>query len=200
VSRKLLKEPQPQLTEFEKVIVDLFKREISVCMLIDGRRGSGKTDIALLIAETLNKFNVISEVSSNIRIYKSHFPINHITNLDDLKLWCESSRAKKLFILDEAGKSLRRRTPMSKLNIKLLDNLQILRKYKLSLIMIAPHERFIDTATLGSDILDARITKISRKVALYVDAYQTTPIEFWDVPRTSIKFDTWDIPNSKTET
>jgi len=193
VSRKLLKEPQPQLTEFEKVIVDLFKREISVCMLIDGRRGSGKTDIALLIAETLNKFNVISEVSSNIRIYKSHFPINHITNLDDLKLWCESSRAKKLFILDEAGKSLRRRTPMSKLNIKLLDNLQILRKYKLSLIMIAPHERFIDTATLGSDILDARITKISRKVALYVDAYQTTPIEFWDVPRTSIKFDTWDI-------
>jgi len=84
---------------------------------------------------------------------------------------------------------------MSSLNIKLLDDLQILRKYKLSLILIAPHEKYIDNATLGSDVLDARIIKNpwNPKIALYVDYFRSTPIEFYDVPRTSVKFDTWDV-------
>ena len=149
----------------------------------------------MLIAEILNKFKIVSNFAGNIKVYSSPFNFQRITNLDDLRFWCENTKGRKLFILDEAGKSLRRRTPMSSLNIKLLDQLQILRKFKLSLILIAPHEKYLDSATLGSDVLDARITKndLNPKVALYVDTFHNIPIEFYDIPRTSIKFDTWDI-------
>jgi hypothetical protein len=83
---------------------------------------------------------VISEFATSIRVYESPFHIEYITNLD-LEAQCRSILAKKLFILNEAGKSLRRRTFMSSLNVKLIDNLQILRKYKLSLILITLPEK-----------------------------------------------------------
>lgn len=177
-------------------IVKLFTRGTSVCIIILGRRETGKTDFSLLIAETLNKYGVMSHCASNIKIYESHFPIKHITNLQDLEYWSANNQGKKLFVFDETGKSLRRRTPMAKLNISLIDKLQILRKYKLNLILIAPDEKYVDSAGLGSDVLDAIIVKPqfkNPKVALWHDTLEQN--EFWltGIPRTSIKFDTWDI-------
>jgi len=170
--------------------------------MILGRRDTGKTDFSLLIMETLQKFNVISCSATNIKIYESPFSIEHITNLEDLEFWCRNNTGRKLFILDEAGKSLRRRTPMSGLNIKLLDNLQILRKYKLSLIMIAPHEKYVDSATLGSDVLDAIILKPyfkNRKIALYQNVLENEETWITEIPPTQLKFNTWDVaPFKKT--
>jgi len=198
----LLKEPQiEQPNEFEKAVLDLFKR-LSVCMMILGRRDTGKTDISFLIMETLAKFGVINNFATNVKIYASPFPIDHITNLEDLRFWCENKRGRKLFILDEAGKSLRRRTPMSRLNINLLDQLQILRKYKLSMILIVPHTKYIDSATLGSDVLDAEIIKPNfknRKLALWLDIMENTKITFTGLPATSVDFDTWDVAPFKKE-
>lgn len=164
--------------------------------MIFGRRGSGKTDFALLVAEILHKYGVIKEVATNIKIYTSSFIIERIDNLEDLEEWASSTTGRKLFILDEAGKTLRRRTPMSKVNVQWLDDLQILRKYRLSLIMVVPAEKYIDSATLGSDVLDAVVVKPNfknPKIALYEDKLEETSARLWDVPRTSIKFDTWDI-------
>jgi hypothetical protein len=195
VTQELSCEQQIQPNKFEKVILDLFER-LSVCIIILGRRGSGKTDMSLLIAEVLNKFGIINVFATNIKIYESPFEIQHITNLQDLELWAKNTQGKKLFILDEAGKSLRRRTPMSGLNIQLIDNLQILRKFKLSLIIIAPHEKYVDSATLGSDILDAIIVKTkfkNPKIALYRDAMEENEIWFNNIPPTQLKFNTWDI-------
>lgn len=135
-------------------------------------------------------------MASNIRIYKTPFPIEYIDNLQDLTAWCQAGPERKLFILDEAGKSLRRRTPMSKLNIELLDKLQILRKYKLSIIMIAPDEKYMDSASLGSDVLDAIIVKPefnNPKVGLYHDIMLNRAKAFNGIPKTSIEYDTWDI-------
>jgi len=202
----LLKEqPRQQqeqiLTEFEKEILRLFRR-LSVCILMLGRRDCGKTDASFLIAEILARHNIVKHFATNVRVYESDFPVDRITNLDDLRFWCKNRAGRKLFILDEAGKSLRRRTPMSSLNIKLLDELQILRKYQLSLILIAPHEKYIDTAALGTDVLDAVIIKNpyglenvikGRKIALYEDLFGERVIEFHDFPPTNVKFDTWDI-------
>jgi len=202
----LLKEqPRQQqeqiLTEFEKEILRLFRR-LSVCILIMGRRDSGKTDTSFLIAEILAKHNRVKYFATNVKVTESPFQIDHITNLEDLRFWCKNLPGRKLFIFDEAGKSLRRRTPMSSLNIKLLDQLQILRKFKLSLILIAPDPKYIDTAALGSDILDAIIIKnpyqledieAGRKVALYEDLFGERVIEFHDFPPTNVRFDTWDV-------
>jgi len=200
------------VNNLEKEILALFKA-LSVCIMVMGRRGSGKTDMALLIMETLEKFGVMTTFATNIKIHNSTFHIEHITNLEDLRFWCQDNKGRKLFIFDEAGKSIRRRTPMSKLNVEMLDQLQILRKYKLSLILIAPRDTYIDSATLGTDVLDAIIIKAdfkNPKVALYQNIFEDLEVWFTDIPATQIDFDTWDIapfkkdsptrkPNFKTE-
>lgn len=191
----MLKEPQIQKNKLESRILHLFK-QLSVCVMMLGRRGSGKTDMALLIMETLNKFGVMAVFATNIKIHSSTFHIEHITNLEDLRFWCKDNRGRKLFIFDEAGKSIRRRTPMSKLNVEMLDQLQILRKYKLSLILIAPHDKYVDNAALGSDVLDAIIVKHNfknPKVALYRNLFEDFEVWFTDIPRTLVDFDTWDV-------
>lgn len=187
---------QQKPNHFEEIIIKLFKRTTSVCIMILGRRETGKTDLSLLIMQIIAKFDIMANFSTNIKIYESPFHVEHITNLEDLEFWCKNTHGKKLFILDEAGKSLRRRTPMSGLNIQLLDNLQILRKYKLSIIMIAPHQKYVDSATLGSDVLDAMIIKPNYrnpKIALYVDIMEDNEIRLIDLPPTQLKFDTWDV-------
>lgn len=85
---------------------------------------------------------------------------------------------------------------MSKLNIDFLDKFQILRKYKLSLILIAPNEKYVDSAGLGSDVLDCVIIKPdfkNPKIALYEDVLELNSSRFNNIPATQIKFDTWDI-------
>ena len=181
--------------DFVNFITYLFSRRTSAFYIIRGRRESGKTDFALLISEVVYYSGVIRNIATNIRIYEAPFTIEYITNLMDLEHWCSTLKGKKLYILDEAGKSFRRRTPLSKLNIRLLDKIQILRKYKLSLIFITPHEAFIDSAIWGTDVLDGVFTKSDEnpKIALYDDYLESFTKNLYDIPPTTIKFDTWDI-------
>ena len=195
-----LRQKETKIT-FEDVILKLFNR-LSVCIVIFGRRGSGKTDLSLLIMEILEREKQIVNFATNIKVSDSPFPIDYITNLQDLEFWCQNRRGKKLFILDEAGKTLRRRTPMSGLNIEFLDNLQILRKYQLSMILVTPHEKYLDSASLGSDILDAVIVKPNfknPKIALYDDLLEDEQFTVKDLPPTSLHFNTWDVAPFKKE-
>lgn len=187
---------QKKPTTFEQLFIEVFQRTTSSCLAILGRRQTGKTDLSLRIAEVLSKYDVILHFCSNIKIYKSSFTIENVTNLEDLESWCKNRAGKKLFIFDEAGKSLRRRTPMSRLNIRLLDNLQILRKYKLNIIIIAPDSKYLDRSVLGSDVLDAVILKrnfSNPKRALFQDLQRDNQVSLSNIQRTSISFDTWDI-------
>lgn len=199
--RKLTQQALWPITALDKLILDLFKRP-SVIIFIRGRRGSGKTDISLLIAETLYKHKVISEIATNIKILESPFTINHISSLDDLEAWLKSSRSRKLYILDEAGKAIRRRAPMSSLNIHILDNIQVIRHYRASLIIIAPSDEFVDRAALGEDILDVVITKPSfknPKVALWADLIDMQQFTLKNIPATSVRYDSYDVaPFTKT--
>ena len=191
MNQKLKLKPTKQLQKF---IIYLFTRRTSAFIIIKGRRGSGKTDFALLIAEVLHKNGVIKNIGTNIKIYESPFPIEYITNLEDLEHWAITVRGRKLFIFDEAGKTLRRRTPLSKINIEILDKIQIMRKYQLSLIFITPHEGYIDSAIFGTDVLDGVFTKTDKNVsiAIYEDRLYGFHRDLFHIPPTSIKFDTWD--------
>ena len=182
--------------EFTDIITHLFTRGTSAFIIIFGRRETGKTDFGLLIAEILHGKGVIENFATNIKIYDAPFPFRHITNLDDLRLWCREVPGRKLFIFDEFGKAFRRRTPMSSLNVKLIDELQILRKYKLSTIAITVDEKYIDQTALGSDVLDGVFMKTdykNPKVALYLDNLENFRKRITDIPRTSVNFDTWDV-------
>lgn len=181
--------------EFTGLIRYIFRRQVSAFIIIFGRRGSGKTDLSLLIMEILYFFNEVKHFASNIKIFDAPFEIKHVANLTDLRQWCQETKGKKIFILDEAGRAFKRRTPMAKINVEIIDQLQILRKYKLSSIYVTPDERYLDSTALGSDVLDGILRKLSfknKKLALYEDQLEGFVLRLWDIPRTSIKFDTWD--------
>lgn len=189
---------KPPLTVLESFIHSCFSHGQSTAGVILGRRETGKTDHGLYIAEVLWRTGVMATFATNIKIYETPpgLLIDHIIDLESLEVWASANTGKKLFILDEAGKSLRRRTPMARLNIQLLDKLQTLRKYRLSLIMITPAEKYIDNASLGSDVIDFVVIKPqfkNPKIADYYDAMHETSKGFTNIPATSIKFDTWDI-------
>jgi len=181
--------------KFVKLITYLWSRGISAFIVIFGRRGTGKTDFSLLIAEVLKREGIVQHFGTNIKIYKSPFQIEHIDNLEDLKLWAQNYSGKKLFILDEAGRTLARRSPMSKINLEIIKQLQIIRKYKLSLILVTPNEKYLDSASLGSDVLDGVFRKTGfkiKKIVLYDDLLEGFRLNVYGIPRTSINFDTWD--------
>jgi len=186
---------QVEIQSAPELIARKFRSALSICLIILGKRGSGKTDLALLIAETLQELGIIEHFATNIKVLGAPFQIDQIDNLRFLEEWAKTGRGRKLFIFDEIGKSIRRRTPMSALNIQMIDNLQILRKYKLSLVIIAPAEKYVDNAVLGTDILDARIVKPNNKnpkVAVWEDLDEDEQVRLWDIPATKIIFDSYD--------
>ena len=193
-SVQFLKNKKKINPKFIRLIKYLFTRWTSAFLMIVGKREGGKTDLGLFIAELVHDLGIINNFATNIKIYESPFEILRITNLEDLKHWCKTVYGRKLYILDEAGKSVKRRKPMSSINIKLLDELQVMRKYKLSLIFITPHEQYLDSAILETGLLDGyfRKTPKNQKIALYEDLEDKFSLTITNIPPTSIKFDTWD--------
>ena len=181
--------------DFSDFIVHLFVRQISGFIIILGRRGTGKTDLSLLIAEILVSRGKVDHVATNIKIYEAPFPIKEIDNLDDLKKWAKDTGGHKLFLFDEIGKGMTRRRPMSSLNVSLIHAFHILRKYKLSIVATTINEQYVDNAILGQDILDGFFLKPNfrnPKVALYQDNLENIELSIYDMPRTTVEFDTWD--------
>lgn len=143
----------------------------------------------------LQYLNIAKHFATNIKIYDSSFPIEPISNLESLTEWASEKRGKKVYILDEAGRAFKRRKPMSAINVEIIDKLQILRKFKLSLLFSVPAESYLDKASFGSDVLDGVFKKLSYKnpkIALYRDMLEDFSLRLWQIPATLIKFDTWD--------
>ena len=184
-----------QKSKFVKLIRYLWSRGISSFFVIFGRRGTGKSDFSLLLIEVLKAENLIQHFATNIKIYNSPFHIEPIHNLEDLTVWAKNNRGKKIFILDEAGRSFARRSPMAKMNVEIIKQFQIIRKYKLSFLLVTPHQKYIDSTALGSDVLDGVFQKTGfklQKTILYIDRLEGFRLRVNKLPRTSIDFDTWD--------
>lgn len=177
-----------------KLVKHLFNRQVSTFIIIFGRRGSGKTDMSFLIAEILYFLGIIKYIATNVEFEGASIPIVNITNLDDLKSWCIAHPGKKLFLFDELGRTISRRSPMSSLNVALINEFQILRKYKLSIVACTVNEKYTDNAILGQDVLDGVWTKPNwknPKIALYDDLLENIHSTYSNIPKTSIKFNTW---------
>jgi hypothetical protein len=183
---------------FSRLILYIFTRQTSTIAVILGRRGTGKTGKMLLIDEILNKYKEFSKFTAyatNTKIENSPFPIEHITNLDDLRSWAENTKGHKVFGFDEIGKAMRRRTPMGALNIQLLDEFQVLRKYKLSTVATTIDESMVDKQFLGDQMLDGFFSCPvfnNPKIANYVDLLESFDDSFNDIPKTSVAYDTWN--------
>lgn len=178
----------------------LFYRQTSAFITIFGRRGTGKTDFALLIAEILVKYCTFKHVASNIDVKDdAGLGIRNISNLDDLKEWCRTEKGRKLYVFDEIGRTVARRKPMSSLNVSLINEFQVLRKFKLSIIACTINPKYVDNAVLGDDILDGSFIKPylyndmkrNQKIALYQDLLRRFTKRLGRLPGTSVDFDTW---------
>ena len=71
--------------------------------------------------------------------------------------------------MDEAGKHIRKSRFMTQKNILIMDTIQLIRHYDAGFIGIAPSESFINNNFLNTDILDAKIRKIKKDVAIVFD-------------------------------
>jgi len=195
--------PPPQLTvsrKFVKMVKQIFFRQTSAFILVLGRRETGKSDFSLLLSEILFHRCKIKHFATNMHIYNSgDLDFKKIVSLDALREWCQFVKGRKLFIFDEVGKAIRRRSPMSSLNVKLIDELQVLRKYKLSIIAIAPASKFVDSSILGTDMLDGYFKKPYRfrdmrknqKMAIYVDLLEGKNTKLFGIPKSNLIFDTY---------
>ena len=189
-----MSQSQQLSSNFLKFIKRIFLRQISAFIIILGRRGSGKTDLALLIAQILYEQGIVVHVATNIKIYKSPFPITEIDNLDDLKDWAKANKGRKLFLFDEIAKAMPRRRPMASLTVDLLNEFQILRKHKLSVVATTITEKQTDGAILDPSIIDGYFTKPNwknPKIALYYDILEEFTEYWYSMPKTSIHFDTY---------
>jgi len=145
--------------------------------------------------QILHQYDIMHNFATNTHIIKSDFPIQEITNLDDLRSWAKNTPGKKLFGFDEIGGALARRTPMCSLNIQLLKEFQRIRKYKMSTIATTISEDYIDNALLGEQILDGLMkcpNWNNPSIALYDDFLEVFSMNFKGIRDTSIQFDTWD--------
>lgn len=164
---------------------------------ISGAKEKGKTDFGLFLAEFshINKYR--TKISTNIET-ESYMIEKQITNLPDLKQWLEE-KGRKLFILDEAGLSIPKLRFMSSMNIEIMKILQMIRHYDSGFIGIAPSTKNIDSTFMNTDILDAHIKKLTKKVAKVKDYLQNDTYFLEDIPKTTINFNSKHIAEFKME-
>lgn len=166
-------------------------------LFIEGPKGFGKTNIAMLLAELCHEHKLRENIATNIET--ECYYVTKIDNYPDLKYWLEHTEGKKLYVLDEAGKHIKRMRFMTEQNLKFMELIQLIRHYDAGFIGIAPSSKFIDTAFLNTDILDARIRKLSLKRAIVHDYRNNDHYFLTDLPKTSIDHDSKDIANFSME-
>lgn len=163
----------------------LFKASSSITF-IGGRRGFGKTSMALKLGEFALQDKLINKLGGNIRTYTPDPRLEYIPYYDTLVNWLQT-KGKKIYILDELGKNLNRMEFMTKTAKKILDICQLARKYDAHIIGIAPSARSVNKMYTDSDILDCKMIKLAIRIAkvsnrLTWSAYTMTAIRDTTIP------------------
>ena len=166
------------------LVEDWFNIEEFPVILITGLRGSGKTDFALKIAESVqNEF----EIACN---FETEF--ERITKASDLLIWIAKNwDAKKIFIFDEGGINVDSRRSMSSENVGLSHLLHISRKLKVSLIAITQFEQDIEVRIRR--YATVIINKRSKRKAEVEIPSRGENYTIEKITKTRINFDTNDL-------
>lgn len=172
-------------------LLDNILRREGFVIFICGSKEKGKTNMALFLSEYCNDIGYKDDIATNI--WTENYRIQHqIKDLETLEEWLKG-KGKKLFVLDELGKHLPKMGFMSKKNQMILNIVQLIWHYRAGFIGCAPSESFIDNNYLNTDILDAKIRKVTQTSALVFDYLQRDSYFLNYVPETSIKYNRYDI-------
>lgn len=159
-------------------------------IFISGAKEKGKTNLALLLAEICWTLNLRRHIATNITT-ESYMIEKKITDYQTLDAWMKTG-GRKLMILDELGKHLKKMRFASEQNLLIMDTVQLIRHYDGGLIGIAPNETFIDQSFLNTDILDAQIYKESQSRSVIKLAKEKEPYIAFHTPATSIRYNSKD--------
>jgi len=179
------------------VLHTLFEKPSVV--LIGGHWKTGKTDFALLIAETMLKLpswfdpegkTLVTEAASNIDTFGT-YPM--ITDLISLRQWLYGSSKRKLFIFDEANVHLPSRRAMSGKNVAIVQLLAEISKAHARMIVIGQNPMSFDKEFLSDTWCRGIFIKETLKKAQLISHLVNHPYVFENIPPTSIKFDPYAV-------
>ena len=187
----------------KKTLDDLIKRiynkkfqSVWTCTL--GANQSGKTDWNLYQMERLHALGLADGFGANIPNLEASFDIDFIEDFETLKKHCqmlnpdpERYGIKRYFFL---GSEMGDWAPKDQawLNVKFIKELQQVRKYGLSFLGDAIDR--VDSRILNEKHFHGFFEKINKarpQVAVYVDWFNRQKVKIYDIPRTSIGFNTW---------
>lgn len=160
-------------------------------IFIEGRKDYGKTNFAMLLTQLSHVYNLRSNFSTNITTTCKY--VSKIDNYPDLEEWLIHEKGKKLYVLDEAGKHLKKMRFMTEQNIKIFDLIQLIRHYDAGFIGVAPSARYVDSLFVEEETLDLRIKKLSRVTAFVKDYLNHDEYYLHDIFKTTIKHRSKDI-------
>lgn len=148
---------------------------------------TGKTDFGLYIAKRCLKGNLVYEVASNINTYGEFLQIE---DTQTLNAWLCSNTKRKLFIMDEGNEIVPNTKFMTNQSTGIKAILPQISKMRGRLIIIAQDIGSLDKTFRCDAWKRGVFMKTSRKTAS-LTAYWSPlkPLEFIDIPKTSVKFD-----------
>lgn len=174
----------------------------SVFTATTGHNESGKTDMNLLFMEILNELDYAKGFGSNVPV-EAPFDIEFIEDFKTLKNRCKMLNPdpkrfglkRYFFFGSEMGKWVPKDQPWNKTTLALIGELQTVRKYGLSFLGDAIDR--IDDRILSPAFFHGKFIKKkqSKTTALYEDWFNRRKKWLYDIPRTSIKFDTYHTAN-----
>ena len=193
----------PLKMTLDDLIKRTYKRKFqSVWTCTLGANQSGKTDWNLYQMERIHALGLGEGFGSNIPDLDAPFDIDFIEDFETLKKHCqmlnpdpERFGIKRYFFLgSEMGDWAPKDQPW--LNIKFIKELQQVRKYGLSFLGDAIDR--VDSRILNEKHFHGYFEKINKakpQIAVYYDWFNRKKIKLYDIPRTSIGFNTWYSAN-----
>lgn len=174
-------------TELYKMLRYVMRDPIVILLKGDWRQG--KTNDALLMAYLAKKWGIVDKIGTNIHTRGENAKeVDFIEETGKLKQWMHSDSSEKVFILDEALKTLYRRKAMSRLSVKIIsDIMPEVSKGHTRLIVLTQIDK------LDEDLLHPafhRATWKAVKKGVMESRSKHYPFrEFTDLPKSPIDYD-----------
>lgn len=182
---------------WEYCLSRIFKLPASIVLII-GDWKTGKTDFALKLFEELMRLGIIKKGAANIITEDSE--LEHIEDMPSLRGYMFGDSISKLFIYDESITATPKRRAMSKLNVAWLKEIiPELSKGRGKLVVISQELDFTESVFYHPTFLRGMFRKINKKTATLNSPLLKKEMTFFDIPRTSIKFDPYRIAIFRAE-
>jgi hypothetical protein len=187
---------------FDAFIRRVYGQRESVFTCVVGENETGKTDFNLLQLDRIHALGIGHGFGSNMRSLEADFEIDFIEDFETLEKTCrmlnpdpKKHGLKKYFFL---GSEIGKWAPKDQAwkNVEFIEKLQTVRKYGLSMLTDAIDR--VDGRILNKRFfagLFIKPFKNNPKFATYEDWTTGQTIQFKDIPKTRIAYDTYETAN-----